>query len=175
MAQFKGDSRDAKRARQGARVQEEMKEAFERKIQQMRQETEAAVQNMELNQMFSYEESTADKKFKDSIVGLQSHDEYKNKLDTYLEHHSTQNNNGMDEDYQYNDFAERSTSNAKGGENNGSEDSQPLSSTSHRLKQLEKQLLCKKNKSKKRKHVDPVLSFDFDEGVESHKVASSTT
>lgn len=48
MAQFKGDARDAKRARYGARVQEEMKEAFERKVQEMRDETNKSLHNMEL-------------------------------------------------------------------------------------------------------------------------------
>ena len=48
MAQFKGDARDAKRARYGARVQEEMKEAFERKVKEMRDETNKSLHNMEL-------------------------------------------------------------------------------------------------------------------------------
>ena len=48
MAQYKGDSRDAKRARKGAKQQEEMKEAFQRKIQEMRDETEKHLHNMQL-------------------------------------------------------------------------------------------------------------------------------
>lgn len=49
MATFKGSNRDAKRARQGTRVQEEMKEAFEKKVQEIRNETEKAIHNMELS------------------------------------------------------------------------------------------------------------------------------
>ena len=52
MAQFKGDARDAKRARYGARVQEEMKEAFERKVKEMRDETNKSLHNMELGMIF---------------------------------------------------------------------------------------------------------------------------
>lgn len=51
MAQFIGDARDAKRARYGARVQEEMKEAFERKVQEMRDETDNSLNNMQLGTM----------------------------------------------------------------------------------------------------------------------------
>ena len=51
MAQFKGDARDAKRARYGARVQEEMKEAFERKVKEMRDETNKSLHKMELGDL----------------------------------------------------------------------------------------------------------------------------
>eukprot|EP01083_Nonionella_stella_P204050 744131_1 len=90
MAQFKGDSRDAKRARYGARVQEEMKEAFERKVQEMRDETNKSLHNMELGRMFSMEHQQS-QKFTNATVGLQTHEQYKTKAKIYL--NSNENNN----------------------------------------------------------------------------------
>eukprot|EP01083_Nonionella_stella_P017431 48777_1 len=84
MAQFKGDSRDAKRARYGARVQEEMKEAFERKIKEMRDETDKSLHNMELGRMFSMDSSVSQQRFTNATVGLQTHEEYTNKAKIYL-------------------------------------------------------------------------------------------
>ena len=54
MAQYKGDSRDGKRAQTGARVQKEMKEAFDKKINEMRLETEKSMKTTELSHMFAY-------------------------------------------------------------------------------------------------------------------------
>mmetsp|Transcript_47066 Transcript_47066/g.78127 ORF Transcript_47066/g.78127 Transcript_47066/m.78127 type:complete len:355 (-) Transcript_47066:101-1165(-) len=91
MAQYKGNSHDAKRARQGARMQEEMKEAFEDKIRKMKEETDK-LHNTELSSMFSMDDSLSHQKFAAAIVGLQTHEQYKSKAKMYLNHLPQQHN-----------------------------------------------------------------------------------
>ncbi len=84
MASYSGDARDANRARTGARVQEEMKEAFDKKVLEMRQATQDTVRNMNLTTMFATEDGMSSQSFASSIIGLQSHDEYANKVNRFL-------------------------------------------------------------------------------------------
>jgi len=72
-------------------VQEEMKEAFERKVQEMRDETSKSLHNMELGRMFSMDESMSQQRFTTATVGLQTHEQYKNKAKMYLNHETEHN------------------------------------------------------------------------------------
>ena len=69
-----------------------MKKAFESKVLELRRETEKSVQNMELETMFASEDDNGELKFKDAIVGLQSHEEYKTKVSLYLQGHLNEEN-----------------------------------------------------------------------------------
>merc|ERR1712228_965790 len=71
--------------------QEEMKEAFERKVLEMRQETDKSLHNLELGRMFSMDSSSSQQKFTNLTVGLQSHEQYKSKAMIFLNNNANEN------------------------------------------------------------------------------------
>jgi len=72
------------RALHGERIQDEMKEAFERKVNELKQETSHKIQNQDLNRMFAQENQTYEQKFKESIIGLVTRDDFIKKREFHL-------------------------------------------------------------------------------------------
>merc|ERR1712129_436781 len=98
MAQFIGNSRDAKRARKGAQIQTKMKPSHDRKITDLRRETVKSFNTMKLDRMFSLDESGAKSqhKFTNVTVGLQTAEQYKSKAQKYLK--NEENLSGKEEE-----------------------------------------------------------------------------
>jgi len=72
------------RAVNGERIQDEMKQAFERKVNELKQETNQAIKNQHLDCMFAQENQTYEQKFKESIIGLVTRDDFIKKRELHL-------------------------------------------------------------------------------------------
>lgn len=75
---------DLQRALHGAQIQDERKEAFERQLNALKAETEEMIQNQDINKMFEAENQTYEQKFKESIIGLVTRDDFIKKREYHL-------------------------------------------------------------------------------------------
>lgn len=81
---YSGSSHDLKRAIHGAQIQEEMQAAFNRKINEMKTETDQLLQKQNIDAMFTSENTTYEQKFKESIIGLVTRDQFLQKKQEHL-------------------------------------------------------------------------------------------
>lgn len=73
---YSGTARDLKRGIEGAKVQDEMRKNFKRKVDKLKRDTDAQINKMKLANMFSKEKGTYEQTFRASIIGLQTQKQF---------------------------------------------------------------------------------------------------
>lgn len=76
---YSGTNRDLKRRIDGEKIQDEMRDTFKRKINELKKKTDIEINKMKLDNMFSTQKSTYEEVFRKSLIGLQTQKEFLSK------------------------------------------------------------------------------------------------